>query len=489
MLNWLDACDKIARHKSAPASGWDEEHFQGVLIGLAARYILPHPLRLGEVRSVIAKFSSDIETILHDLRSEGVLIKTGTSYKVAAERLALGMGLYLLEELCVAHDQGRDVVECLRDFLSPHQEPDEMVAWLRSATIVALFGDSPKPKQVVDVLVHEWLSSRNLSPSDFQEVGAIRHLLLHPLLRLAPQVWSAKRDDQRLQELSQMIFVEAMVDHKELIGDALRTWFRLIPTAGATLFQRGHEDPEAAIRMRIADPDIANLNLKICGDAGILMLHRVGLYLLSKVPDLVGPDDLFALMAAQEIAGGYLMNGDCWAIRRALAQVSVTWFEEQMQRLPSDTSGRWSNILHGLIACAARADLRVVEEATKPPPDLWRELLQQLSLYDRAYYDDLRARPFSPDEHPARFMELARDVVRDPDLPKPCQERITAIRRVLPDIFFKTELQTGPFTTAEDYKFEQLLPAMAAWVPDIGATIVRRQIEGLPARGPDKQHW
>jgi hypothetical protein len=155
----------------------------------------PHPLRLGEVRSVIAEFSSDIETILHDLRSEGVLIKTNTGYKVAAERLALGMGLYLSEDLCVAHDQGKDVGECLRDLLSPHQETDEMVAWLRSATIVALFGDPPKPKQVVDVLVHEWLSSRNLSHSDFQEVGAIRHLLLHPLLRIAPQVWSAKRTD------------------------------------------------------------------------------------------------------------------------------------------------------------------------------------------------------------------------------------------------------------------------------------------------------
>jgi hypothetical protein len=34
-----------------------------------------------------------------------------------------------------------------------------------------------------------------------------------------------------------------------------------------------------------------------------------------------------------------------------------------------------------------------------------------------------------------------------------------------------------------------MLPAVAAWVPDIGAAIVRQQIEGLPTRVTGKQHW
>jgi hypothetical protein len=89
VLHWLDACDKIGRSRPIPASGWDEEHFQGVLRGLAARHLPPRSLRLEEVRAVIADFSSDIETILHDLRSEGVLIKTGAGYRVSAERLAI----------------------------------------------------------------------------------------------------------------------------------------------------------------------------------------------------------------------------------------------------------------------------------------------------------------------------------------------------------------------------------------------------------------
>jgi hypothetical protein len=485
VLNWLDACDKIGRSKPA-TSGWDEEHFQGVLRGLAAR----HPfLRLQEVRSVIADFSPDIDTILHDLRSEGVLIKIGAGYKVSAERLALGMGLYLLEELCAAHEQGRELVECLRDELSPLQETDEMVARLRAATIAALLGDSSTPEQVIDTLVHAWLGSRNLSRADFQDVKAIRHLLLQPLIRLAPKIWSIERDDQRLQELARMTFVDALNTDRELIRNAVRWWFRLVPAAGATLFQRSHEAPEAAIHRRVAEPDLADLNLRICGDAGILMLHRVGLYLVSKVPDLVGADDLLALTATEEISGDYCGDGDRLAMRRALAHVSAAWCEGQAQRLSSDPDGRRRKILHWLIARAARADLHTLAEATKPPPDPQWELWRQGFRFDQARYEELRTRPFAPDENPVRFMELAREVVCDPGLPKPCQERVTVIRETVAELFRNTELLAGPFTSAEDFKFEQIVPVIAAWVPDLGASIVRHQIEGLPGRATDKQRW
>ena len=437
VLHWLDLCDKI-RSRRAPASGWDEEHFQGVLMGLAARCNLSRSLQLREIRSLIAEFTSDIEAILHDLRSAGVLIRTGTGYRLAEERFALGRGLYLLEEeLCTAYEHGEDLDECLKDFLATLRETEEMVACLRVAATVALFSDPPKPEAVIDVLVYEWLGSRNLSPTDFQEIRALHHRLLHPLLRLAPKVWSAKRDEEGLQELSRMVFTEALANHRHLIGDAIRSWFRLVPTAGSALFQRRMEDPASEIRIRTADPNIIDLHLKEHGDEGILMLHRFGLYLLSKVPDLVGPDDLLALMAAQEIAGDYPRDGDCFVIRRALAHTSVTWFEEQMRRLSRDPTGRRREILYWLITCAAREDLQAFEEATKPATDPWQELQHQLSLYDRARYDELRAMSFSSDDDPARFVELARDVVRDPDLPKPCRERITALSEVLLDTFSK----------------------------------------------------
>ena len=46
VLYWLDLCDKI-RSRRAPASGWDEQHFQGVLMGLTARCNLFRSLKPG----------------------------------------------------------------------------------------------------------------------------------------------------------------------------------------------------------------------------------------------------------------------------------------------------------------------------------------------------------------------------------------------------------------------------------------------------------
>ena len=55
-------------------------------------------------------------------------------------------------------------------------------------------------------------------------------------------------------------------------------------------------------------------------------------------------------------------------MRRVLGHVNAAWFEGQVQRLSSNPDGRRREILHRLIARAARSDLHVRAEATKPPP-------------------------------------------------------------------------------------------------------------------------
>lgn len=488
ILHWLDACDKIAR-RSAPIAGWDEEHYQELLKELASRHISQGSLKLHEIHTIIQTLTSDHSAILDDLKSEGVLIKTAAGYDVSHERLALGMGLYILEQLSAVHERQGDIVESLRDLLAPSQETEEVISWVRAATTVAVLSDPPTPEKVAEALVNEWLRARNLMSDDYQDIKALRGCLLPPLLRLAAITWSIEREDERLQEISQRIFTDGLTSHKELLGDAVRTWFRLVPTAGSTFFQHKKEDAETAIRLGVSDPDIADLDLKICGDAGILMLHRVGFYLLSRVPDLVGPDDLLALMAVEDIAGDHRPDGDRFALRRSLAQVSVPWFEEQALRLANNSHGRRRRILYWLIARAERAELRAIQEAVEPPPDPQEELWRGLTILDRARYDEVYTRPFGPGESPARFIELACEVVCDPYLPKPCKDRIVQIRKTLASMFRKVQLLAGSFASGEDVKFECMLPAIAAWAPEIGVRIIRQQIEGLPARPGDQPLW
>src|SRR5262249_30100791 len=138
---------------------------------------------------------------------------------------------------------------------------------------------------------------------------------------------------------------------------------------------------------------------------------------------------------------------------------------------------------------AQRADLLALEEKTKLPPDPQWEFFKQMSILDRTRYDKVYSQPFTPDDTPARFIELAREVVRDPNLPHLCHERLATIRRILMKTFSNVELWTHSSYSAEDHVFEQMLPTMATWTPDIGADIIRRQMMNLPERINRKPLW
>jgi hypothetical protein len=336
VLHWLDACDKVARSRPAPAPGWDAESYQEILKNLAAGYSTQGALNLTEVQSAIGTLASDPRSALEELKSEGVLAKTSAGYQVSGNRLALGMGIYLLERLEVAYKKNQSLVECLRDLLAPAQETEEMISWLRAAAPIALLKSPATSEAVLDTLVNEWLRSRNLSRQDFQEIKAVRRLLLRPLLRLAERTWSFGTGEPRLQELSRMVFVDTLDAQREAISRAVCGWFRSVPRAGSTALQRvkREENPEAIIQAGIAAKDLADLCLQICGDEGILTLHRVGLHLVNREPELVGPQDLLALLAAKSIALDSLGDGDRFALRRSLAKVKLTWFEHQVRCLP-----------------------------------------------------------------------------------------------------------------------------------------------------------
>jgi hypothetical protein len=145
--------------------------------------------------------------------------------------------------------------------------------------------------------------------------------------------------------------------------------------------------------------------------------------------------------------------------------------------------------LHWIIIEAQRADLLAFEEKTQLPLDPQWNFLKQMGILDRTRYDEVYSQPFTSDDAPARFIELVREVVRDPNLPQLCHERLATVRGILMKIFSDVELWAHPSYMAEDHVFEQMLPAMAAWAPDIGADIIRRQMMNLPDRMNRKPLW
>ncbi|MFL6198780.1 MAG: hypothetical protein ACJ76J_06370, partial [Thermoanaerobaculia bacterium] len=207
VLYWLDATDKLRRERTA--SGWTEERYQGVLRELARTWKEQHPLtRSSVLDSLQAEIRSELEEALNDLSSEGVLGKQGSKYTVHPDHLRTGMALYLLDLLDDSSADPQELRERLRDALSPHGDDDMAAAWLRRASVFALISQDPPRDDVINVLVDEWLRSRNRPPDDIQQVRALGRLLLRPLLRLAPRTWMRGTRHRGLQELSIVIFSE-----------------------------------------------------------------------------------------------------------------------------------------------------------------------------------------------------------------------------------------------------------------------------------------
>jgi hypothetical protein len=484
VLYWLDASDKLRRERAA--AGWTEERYQGVLQQFARRWREQHPLTREEVLdSLQAEIRSEFEDALKDLSSEGVLGKKGSKYTVHPDHLRTGMALYLLDLLDNPDADQQGLRERLRDALSPHGEDDEAAAWLRRASVFALISEEPPRDDVIDVLVDEWLRSRNRPPDDIQQVRALGRLLLRPLLRLAPRTWMRSTRHRGLQELSIVIFSEYLDREKDLIREFVRSWCRLVPARGPS-FMEDKPDIEERVQAALQDEGLTELGLQSRGDSGLLELQNVVLYLESLSAGLVSPEDLLAILATHHIPLYYFSGAGPWVLRRAFATVPRDWFEKWTQRANSTHGSQIREIVHHLLLLVQRADLASLVEPSAPEDD---DPFRHFRTLDRAGYESLHNTPFREEERPIQFLERVRSLVVDPDLPPPQGERLARIRTAWREMFDGVALQLGRGATREDHFFQDGLAAIAAWLPEEGASVVYRQIEDLPQRFRDGNHW
>lgn len=489
VLYWLDSCDKL-RNRSGAQTDFDVPAYQSLLKQLAARFSSSLSIKDEDIRATVRGFTSELRRALKELESEGVLSTDARGYRVNNDRLGLGMGLHLVDALLTAHQQQQPLQECLRDLLSPLQETDEMVMRLRTAAAIALVYDHPIPPAIIDLLVSEWLSSRNFADDDLQDFKSLRRLLLAPLLRMAPTTWSADKGNERLQELSLMVFIDALSWGRAQIAKAVISWFRMVPKRGSFFFQKikedKHEDPIALVREVMDDPLLADLGLTAWNDEGILKLHKAGIHLLGRDPSLAEPTDLLALIGAEVASFADVGAAEQLTFRRSLETVDVAWFQNQYLKLaPNHISSRRRKVFHRLIARSMRADLVDMVRDTAPPVDpILESLILSSGPMSPRTYDEVRNKEFLPDDNPARFAEQARELVKNPAVHSPCAQRLITIQLTLRNFFMSAPLFQGLSKDIQDHIFERVLPTIGAWCPSLGKEILDQQIQLLPNQEP-----
>ena len=488
VLIYLDAFDKARNKSHLGRIGWDHHAFSNFLRDLARtfheRSLRDTHLERGAIGEILGKLTPEWFPALRDLEFEGVLKERGGTYEVAPEQLSLGMGLWISAEIRAAAAQGRDLGEAIRDCIEPSADSDEKVAWLRAAVMVELVEQAHgrgRPA-LVAVLADHWLRSRNLLPEDTAQLQSVSAAVFPALLELAPRAWSHGVGNERLQEISLICFGEAACrpqdhPHRQLLLSRVRSWARTIPERG-TRFVRG-EDPTAVIRERLTERGVDCLRLVTGREDGYQWLHRVTLYLESLSPGLLRPDDVLCRVAIEKVADSPLVDGEFLVIRRVLRTAPKEWFRSQCRAPGSDL---WNKILHRLVLIAERSDLQDLEGELRPLEYTeWEAWNRGMSTFERQEYLDASQKTGAEGE-PRHFIRRSRFLVRDPDLPRPCAEVLRTIRTSLARELLGTPLQLHRASTAQDHSFDDATTVLSAWLPELGAEIVQRQMRDLPRR-------
>jgi hypothetical protein len=487
-LYLLDASDKRRRERAS--YGWTEERFQDVLKNLASKYLAGNHLTHADVLdSVETQNRSDPEGALHDLSSEGVLEKQRGKYSVRPDHFRTGMALNFLDRLGDLSADQQELRERLRDALSSFGDDDIAAACLRRASVFALRSAEPPRDEAIDVLIDEWLRSRNRPPDDFQEIKSLGRLLLRPLLRLAPRTWTRSTGHRGLQELSIVVFSDNLEREKDSIRAAVGLWCHFVPTHGPSFLDDNKPDVEEKVQAALRDEGLMELGLELRGDSGLLELQNVGLYLESLSPGLVAPDDLLAVLATHHIPRFFFSGAGPWIVHQAFASIPREWFEDWVRRAARAPMCRLKQVIYDLLLIVQRSDLADLIPLVQPPPSNEEDRYRHFRTLDRAGYEEIRLTPFEEEEKPIRFVERVRPIVVDPELPPPGVERITAIRQAWREAFAETSLYSSNAYTSEDHLFEKTVAGVSAWMPEEGAAVVCRQIADLPRRFSVGQYW
>ncbi len=465
VLQYLDATDRVPLRRSS-AARFDPGPFKEFLANLAAAWAkerrLNHSTLLTEVRAV----THQVDTALHALKSEGVIEYHPDGTLVPdLERLALGMGLYIRDKLLSVSDTAA-WPGALAKILEPNRD-DEKVRWLRVAVTVSLLaGDAERHPVVIDFLIAAWLSSRNFSQQDLDDLRNLSSLLLEPALRVLNSPAAANAN---IVLLAEPLIQAGLVRYEAIVVAAVRRWLRLVPL-GSRWFIGGESKASDAVAEAAAEPSFSDLQLEITNVASgnaARKLQRLALSIACTHPFLLQPIDVLALFAARHAVGGYLDRGEQFAVRRVLADSDVSWFEQEVQAWAAKPETLRASLMRDLITATGRKDL--LHLLKRLPTSTYRRWVDR-SL-TRAGLSALKP---GDSEQIMADAERASDLALDPACLPPPRSWRTAFAKVALQRFGRPhQLHEFRSLSRDDYDFRRIEPVLAAWAPDAGARILR----------------
>ncbi|HXA19569.1 MAG TPA: hypothetical protein VN380_21445 [Thermoanaerobaculia bacterium] len=476
VLHYFDAFDKVPSDARLNA-----DTFKAFLSGLAAAWTKERRLNYSGVLRQLREVTDSVDASMAILLSEGVLTRKADGFFVPdRERLALGMGLFIRESLLHLPENAQ--AEKLKDILEPHSDDDEKVRWLRAAvTTSILVGDTHTNPGTVDCLLAAWLSSRNFSQHDLEDVKSHSPLLIEAVLRVV----SRDSVNSAVLLLAQAMIETEMPRRQGAIADAIRRWFRLVPTDSFLQGDDGLDDTQRVV-LAVSEGSLHDLELRLTAPSAgrsVRERHTLGLS-VAYTNSIVEPIDLLALASARGVTHWNLDDGERFAVRMLLTSAGRAWFENEVRSCDAKPDASRATFLHDLIRYSERADL--IELQLKLPAEQTFEWPRPLSQTELRGLDDTQdAKEML---HTAR---RAATLAIDPGCPRPLGAwRLKLAKAAVERFDDSPKLHVGRGTTLDDLDLEHLEPALAAWAPDAGASIVRAFLADIPRRiAAEEESW
>jgi len=472
VLRFLDVGEKVIPR--SPGVELKPEALQEVLTSLAEEWLNQRRLDLKTIRSRVGAVTQHVDASVESIVSRGVLSKQNGLFTLNPSQFEFGMGL-LIRNTVLRTDESQ-FIRALDELLQPHRSDDEKVRWLRVAVATsAVANDATTRPEVLDFLVAEWLSARNFSKDDLDDLRSLVPLLLESILRLLS---SSKPLHKNILTVAEPIIRAGIDRNPTAVARAVRKWCRIVP-AGAHWFigDEGATPPD--IESVPFEPSLQDLELRVSDrSAGqsVRERQRLGLSLAWERPDLLGPLDALALLASRNAVGGYLDEAEYLAIRRTLAASDVAWYEGEVEAWAAQPNARRIAVLRDLILVTQREDLAylLARLPQRDWPDLrWRFGREELAKVGRS--GDWKQ---TLDE-----AEKTAHLAIDPECPAPSRAWRAKFARIAIERFAGSrQLHAGDFQSRDDLDLRDIETSLAAWAPKAGVRIWRALFADIPRR-------
>ncbi|MBW1741593.1 MAG: hypothetical protein JRJ42_10755 [Deltaproteobacteria bacterium] len=471
----------------------DDQQFQSLIKGLAEKAIQgKNRISEKDVADQLPLINAK-QAVLDELASGGILHGTSGSYRVDEQRLILGFGLLLVEQVEDAHrdlsNHDSSLDETIAKWMEPHQEMDIKSAILESAALHALSLQDNYPESCQVALLRAWLESKN--PQEESVKNFTCYLPLYPTayLKLAEVIWSDTHDNPWGQDLLMGALLQwrNSPSVQAILPGTFEHWLGFIHPDGHPLQRRINKQNDLEkLRDRIAERagenlqpgaiEFAGYSLSVIQDDGLLRLGRVALAVISHLTR----QPYLRAMAIGSLAEAIMDFPDkyklfAWVIR---SSPEPLWpeIEQHTKALLKHDHVVTKQAAYRLLSF--EGSKHAVKMQKKLPEDLFpphplRELHQRdpcnsMFAWSRDEVEQcLRRKDLSP----SLIARKIQSHSHDPEFLVPSNVGKTLAS--LADQIPAQKIWTGLGQTVEDHFLKEIESALCAYAPDAAAKIYR----------------